>query len=127
MLPIPSDPNCEYRPSSTTSFLKRLSTYTLATYYNKPAAIDAVAATKCGWINEGKDRLICNICGISWVVIGREGMNKDAGMFIHGSAGQYSELTIIIANTLLEKQRAQLVEAHKDGCPWKIRQCDREY
>lgn len=77
--PLPADPNCEYRPSSISSFLTRLSTYTLATYSNKPSAIDAVAATKCGWINEGKDRLVCTICGSSWVVVGREGMNKDAG------------------------------------------------
>lgn len=24
----------------------------------------------------------------------------------------------------MEKQRTQLVQNHKDGCPWKTRQCD---
>lgn len=31
------------------------------------------------------------------------------------------------ANALVEKQRTSLVEAHKHGCPWKTRQCDREF
>ncbi|KAI0787850.1 C3HC zinc finger-like-domain-containing protein [Fomes fomentarius] len=96
----------DYRPSSTASFFNRLSTYKLSTYGNKPRAIDAVAASKCGWINDGKDRLLCGICGVSWVLAGRDGMTREA------------------ANTLVEKQRAQLVGAHKDGCPWKTRQCD---
>ncbi|RPD75284.1 zf-C3HC-domain-containing protein [Lentinus tigrinus ALCF2SS1-7] len=96
----------DYRPSSTFSFLSRLSTYKLSTYGNKPAVIDTVAAAKCGWINDGKDRLVCGLCGVSWVVAGRDGMTREA------------------ANALVEKQRAQLVENHKDGCPWKTRQCD---
>ncbi|KAF9496801.1 zf-C3HC-domain-containing protein [Pleurotus eryngii] len=96
----------EYRPSSTPSFLSRLATFKLTTYANKPTPIDAVAAAKCGWINDGKDRLVCGLCGVSWVVAEREGMSRDA------------------ANALVEKQRNQLVQSHKDGCPWKTRQCD---
>ncbi|OBZ72050.1 hypothetical protein A0H81_07767 [Grifola frondosa] len=96
----------DYRPSSTASFLTRLATYKLSTYANKPPAIDAVAAAKCGWVNDGKDRLLCGICGVSWVVAGKDGMSRDA------------------ANTLVEKQRVSLVDMHKNGCPWKTRQCD---
>ncbi|KAH7915637.1 zf-C3HC-domain-containing protein [Hygrophoropsis aurantiaca] len=103
---LPPHSASDYRPSSTQSFLSRLSTYKLSTYANKPTAIDAVAAAKCGWINDGKDRLLCGICGVSWVVAGRDGMNRDA------------------ANTLVEKQRLSLVEAHKAGCPWRTKQCD---
>lgn len=84
---MPSTPNLaasrstsEYRPSSMQSFLSRLGTFKLTTYANKPPAIDAVAAAKCGWINNGKDRLVCGMCDISWVVGGREGMSRDAGM-----------------------------------------------
>ncbi|KAL4248038.1 hypothetical protein ABKN59_002366 [Abortiporus biennis] len=98
--------NAEYRPSSTQSFLTRLATFKLTTYANKPPAIDAVAASKCGWVNDGKDRLVCGICDASWVVAGKEGMSRDA------------------ANALIDKQKAQLVDMHKDGCPWKTRQCD---
>ncbi|PPR03670.1 hypothetical protein CVT24_007791 [Panaeolus cyanescens] len=99
-------PTAEYRPSSLPSFLSRLATYKLTTYANKPPQLDAVAASKCGWINEGKDRLLCGLCNASWVVAGREGLSRDA------------------ANALVEKQRVSLVEAHKQGCPWKTRQCD---
>ncbi|KAA1467599.1 zf-C3HC-domain-containing protein [Dentipellis sp. KUC8613] len=102
----PGGPSSEYRPSSTASFLARLSTFKLNTYSNKPHPINAVAASKCGWINDGKDRLVCGICNASWVLAGREGMSRDA------------------ANALVEKQRVQLVDMHKDGCPWKTRQCD---
>ncbi|EIW57429.1 zf-C3HC-domain-containing protein [Trametes versicolor FP-101664 SS1] len=103
---VTSPSTSDYRPSSTASFLARLSTYKLSTYGNKPPAIDAVAASKCGWINDGKDRLVCGLCGVSWVVGNRDGMTREA------------------ANALVEKQRVQLIEAHKEGCPWKTRQCD---
>ncbi|KAK7033034.1 C3HC zinc finger-like-domain-containing protein [Favolaschia claudopus] len=104
--PPPLPPTAEYRPSSVPSFLARLATFKLATYANKPQQIDAVAAAKCGWTNDGKDRLVCGLCTVSWVLAGREGMTRDA------------------ANALVEKQRIQLVDAHKNGCPWKTRQCD---
>ncbi|KAK0469928.1 zf-C3HC-domain-containing protein [Desarmillaria tabescens] len=96
----------EYRPSSISSFLSRLSTFKLSTYSNKPPAIDAVAASKCGWVNDGKDRLVCGVCTSSWVVASKEGMSRDA------------------ANALIEKQKVQLVDAHKPGCPWRMKQCD---
>ena len=70
-----------YRPSSTSSFLQRLATYKLTTYANKPPAIDAVAAAKCGWVNDGRDRLVCGICNVSWVVASTAGLNRDAGAF----------------------------------------------
>ncbi|KAG7096718.1 hypothetical protein E1B28_004132 [Marasmius oreades] len=102
----PSGPLADYRPSSIPSFLSRLSTFKLSTYANKPPQIDAVAASKCGWVNDGKDRLMCGICGVSWVLAGKEGMSREA------------------ANALIEKQRVSLVESHKSGCPWRTRQCD---
>lgn len=76
----PAAPGSDYRPSSTGSFISRLATFKLTTYANKPAAIDAVAAAKCGWTNEGKDRLMCGICTASWVVANTTGMSRDAGM-----------------------------------------------
>jgi len=102
----PAYPASEYRPSSTDSFLSRLATYKITTYANKPPQVDAVAAARCGWINDGKDRLVCGICDVSWVLAGRQGMNKDA------------------ASALVERQRVSLVEMHKNGCPWKARQCE---
>ncbi|KAH0833240.1 C3HC zinc finger-like-domain-containing protein [Lanmaoa asiatica] len=103
---LPTHPLSEYRPSSTDSFLTRLATYKITTYANKPPQIDAVAAAKCGWVNNGKDRLVCGMCDVSWVLARREGMSKDA------------------ASALVEKQRVYLVEMHKNGCPWKARQCE---
>ncbi|KAL1660892.1 C3HC zinc finger-like-domain-containing protein [Schizophyllum commune] len=99
-------PHAAYRPSSVTSFLERLATFKIATYSGKPKCLEASAAAAAGWINDGKDRLVCGICNASWVVAGREGLSRDA------------------ANALVEKQRASLVDAHKDGCPWRKQQCD---
>lgn len=122
----------EYRPSSTQSLLERLATYKLNTYANKPPAIDALAAAKCGWVNDGKDRLVCGICRASWVLAGREGMNRDAGTPRNNDLRVKSEFGLIsrrlfVANALVEKQRIQLVDMHKDGCPWKKRQCDGRF
>ncbi|KAF9061424.1 C3HC zinc finger-like-domain-containing protein [Rhodocollybia butyracea] len=102
----PLSPLADYRPSSIQSFLGRLDTFKLATYANKPTSLDAVAAAKCGWVNDGKDRLVCGICSTSWVVAGKEGMTRDAAL------------------ALIEKQRVSLVQAHKHGCPWRTRQCE---
>ncbi|KAF8591049.1 zf-C3HC-domain-containing protein [Ramaria rubella] len=97
----------EYSPGSTDAFLQRLSTFNLSTYPSKPPQIDAVAASKNGWINEGgKDRLFCAICKVGWVIAGRDGLNREA------------------ANALVEKQKQAFIDMHKEGCPWRVRQCD---
>ncbi|GJJ08229.1 hypothetical protein Clacol_002438 [Clathrus columnatus] len=97
----------EYSPSSTEAFLERLSTFNVSTYPSKPQPIDAVAAAMAGWINEGgRNRLLCSICQVGWIVGGRDGMGKEA------------------AETLVEKQAAHLITNHKEGCPWRTRQCD---
>ncbi|KAG8897466.1 hypothetical protein FRC00_004224 [Tulasnella sp. 408] len=96
-----------YRPESSEDFLARLATYRITTYRDKPAEIDAVAAAKAGWVNDGKERLVCGYCTSSWVLASTAGMtSRDA------------------ANTLVEKQRVGLVSNHKDFCPWKKAQCD---
>lgn len=101
-----SAPSKEYSTTSVTLFLNRLATFKLATYANQPSQLDAAAAARCGWINNGKNRLLCEICGASWVVASREGMSWEA------------------ASALVEKQKGQLVSQHKNLCPWKDRQCD---
>lgn len=87
-IPTPLPSAAEYRPSSIPSFLSRLATFKLTTYANKPPSIDAVSASKSGWINDGKDRLVCGICKVSWVVVGRDGMTKDAGRKAGFDCGQ---------------------------------------
>ncbi|CAE6381908.1 unnamed protein product [Rhizoctonia solani] len=96
-----------YRPSSASDFLERLSTFKLSTYRDKPAAIDAVAAARCGWRNEGgRDRLACNVCGSAWIVGNATGMTREA------------------ASALIARHVTSLVQNHKNSCPWRLRQCD---
>ena len=90
----------EYRPSSIVSFLSRLSTFKLSSYANKPLLIDAVAASKCGWMNTGKDRLACGICGASWVVAGRDGMSRDAGKLV-------SCYLFVVLNSIFKSERSR--------------------
>ncbi|KAN0132964.1 hypothetical protein V8E53_009329, partial [Lactarius tabidus] len=106
--PMGSSPTAsyEYRLSSTQNLLERLATYKLNTFANQLSAIDAITTAKYGRANDGKDRLVCGICKVSRVFAGREGINRDA------------------ASLLVEKQRVQSIEMHKDGCPWKKRRCD---
>lgn len=99
-----------YRPESSEDFLARLATFKITTYRDKPPEIDAVAAAKAGWVNDGKERLVCGYCTSSWVLATTSGMtSRDA------------------ATTLVEKQRVGLVSNHKDFCPWKKAQCDGEF
>ncbi|KAF8339592.1 C3HC zinc finger-like-domain-containing protein [Cantharellus anzutake] len=95
-----------YRPTSTPDFLNRLSTFKLSTYRDKPRPINAVAAAKCGWKNDGQNRLVCENCNAAWVVGQTTGMSRDA------------------ANALIERQKASMVTGHKESCPWRKRQCD---
>ncbi|KDQ19302.1 hypothetical protein BOTBODRAFT_51734 [Botryobasidium botryosum FD-172 SS1] len=104
--PLPLSSKPPYRPSSSSDFLTRLATFKFTTYRDKPAVIDAAAASRCGWKNDGKDRLVCDNCGNAWVVAGTGGLGRDA------------------ANTLVERQKAALVTSHKDTCPWRKRQCE---
>ncbi|KAI6102159.1 hypothetical protein F5141DRAFT_1217742 [Pisolithus sp. B1] len=82
----------------------------LATYANKPSQIDAFAVAKCGWINDGKDRLESVIAA-----------EQDISSFQCWAASLCARFS---ANDLVEKQRNSLVEMHKEGCPWKTKQCD---
>lgn len=69
-----------YRPTSAPDFLARLSTFKLTTYRDKPRPTDAVYAARCGWKNDGIDRLVCESCSATWVVASVIGMSREAGM-----------------------------------------------
>ncbi|CCO28945.1 hypothetical protein BN14_02945 [Rhizoctonia solani AG-1 IB] len=87
-----------YRPASASDFLERLSTFKLSTYRDKPTSIDAVAAARCGWRNEGgKDRLACNCNCIN---------------------------PFTSASALVARHVTSLIQNHKNSCPWRLRQCD---
>ncbi|KAF8311966.1 hypothetical protein DL93DRAFT_2082617 [Clavulina sp. PMI_390] len=97
-----------FRPTSASDFLARLSTFKLATYRDKPRAIDAVFAARCGWRNDGVDRLVCEWCLATWIVGTTAGLSRDA------------------ANTLVERHRVAMTASHKENCPWRTRQCEGE-
>jgi hypothetical protein len=95
-----------FRPDSTADFLARLSTFKLSTYRNKPEEVNAVAAAKAGWVNEGKDRLTCGYCSASWILASTQGMTTDA------------------AHALTQRHKQNLINSHKENCPWRKTQCD---
>lgn len=117
-----------YRPSSAPDFIERLSTFKLSTYRDKPAAIDAVAAARCGWRNEGgKDRLACNVCGAAWIVGNTTGMTREAGeLYLLCSIMTLPLTCLTSASALVARHVASLVQGHKTSCPWRLRQCDRK-
>jgi C3HC zinc finger-like len=68
-----------YRPSSLPSLLARLETFRLSTFGSKPAPIDSLPCALAGWVNEGKERLVCGICKGSWVMASVYGLKSGAG------------------------------------------------
>lgn len=96
-----------YDPDSREEFLKRLQTFKLITYSPKPTEIDAVAAARCGWFNEGgKESLTCKSCKVVWTMPSLHNVSKD----------QLSET--------ITKHQAMLVDQHKLSCPWRVRQAE---
>ena len=128
--PLPLSSRPPYRPTSTVDFLARLATFKLATYRDKSRGTDAVAASRCGWKNDGQDRLVCDNCSAAWVVGSTAGMGRDAGKYVlwcvRRSPTDDQWHSFQTAKTLTERQRAAMVTTHKESCPWRKRQCDGE-
>lgn len=102
----PAKKYATYDPDSRADFLARLQTFKLVTYSSKPSQIDAVAAARCGWFNEGKEQLTCKTCKVTWTMPPRPMSNKE-------------ELA-----SLVSQQQAMLVDQHSTSCPWKVRQSE---
>lgn len=84
-----------YDPDSRADFLSRLQTFKLVSYTSKPPQIDAVAAARYGWFNEGtlapfaffgmegvkcrigKERLVCRTCNVAWTMPPRSTSHKE--------------------------------------------------
>lgn len=60
-------------PTSQSALKKRLATFKIASYSEKPQAIDTLAAARHGWSNmkQGeRERLFCEACKALWKVPG---------------------------------------------------------
>jgi hypothetical protein len=51
-----------YRPWSRADFMKRLESYKVSTWFDKPEALSPVVCARWGWINEQTDQLHCTTC-----------------------------------------------------------------
>jgi hypothetical protein len=68
-----------FQPFSSTAFYSRLSTFHLPTF--TASLFPASSAATCGWINKGRERLLCEECKGAWVVPDTKGLNGKAGQF----------------------------------------------
>ncbi|KAF8266698.1 hypothetical protein EI94DRAFT_1802757 [Lactarius quietus] len=89
-------------------------------YANKPSAIDAVAAAKCGWVKDGKDRLMNHDAGTS-----RSNCLEAQGRFKH-LVPLRSEQAFSWRSNAAYSGTAEWIDMHKDGCPWIKRQCNAD-
>ncbi|KZT52208.1 hypothetical protein CALCODRAFT_502559 [Calocera cornea HHB12733] len=105
-LPEPVLPEVPYRPYSFDDFMRRLSTFKLLTYREQREGLDAPSAARCGWVNDGKNRLRCEWCKEAWVVQGEKGQSREE------------------AEALYAKQKQLLIDSHRASCPWHILQCE---
>lgn len=95
-------------PSSLPGLMTRLATYRMATYNDKPASIDALAAARHGWSNtKEKERLQCHVCQSAWKV-------------------EYEYARLANTEQLLNITR-RFIEEHKSSCPWRTRHCSGSY
>lgn len=114
LLPVSLDPTAPaisarqteglpFSPNSTTSYRSRLLTFTLPTYSSKPHSLRPQNVARYGWGNSGRERLHCEQCGSGWII---KGLNDPS--------------LAKARKRLVELYEEQLVEAHKQGCPWRI-------
>ncbi|KZP00508.1 zf-C3HC-domain-containing protein [Calocera viscosa TUFC12733] len=105
-LPEPVLPDVPYRPYSYDDFMRRLSTFKLFTYREQREGLDPPSVARCGWVNDGKNRLRCEWCKETWVVQGEKSQSREE------------------AEVLYAKQKQLLIDSHRASCPWRILQCD---
>jgi hypothetical protein len=87
----------DYDPDSRIDFLTRLHTYKLMTYSSKPPEIDSVAASRCGWRNDGgKESLHCRTCAVSWAMP----VNDNDSTFTRLVVEQSPKLSLDLRRTL---------------------------
>ena len=52
------------RPWNYSDFLERLSSFTSMSWFAKPSLISALECARCGWVNDGQDKLTCTFCKV---------------------------------------------------------------
>ncbi|CDZ97543.1 Zinc finger, C3HC-like [Phaffia rhodozyma] len=93
-----------FLPFSLAAYTARLSTYTLLSFSSP--AFTPQDASIFGWINKGRNRLVCASCQAAWVVSSFKGLGDKP------------------ASRLKERMRRELLEAHTKPCPWRTSQTD---
>lgn len=103
--PIPALPLSRiYAPFSALSLLSRLMTFQPYTYTPQhPPSLSPVRAAMKGWVNEGREGLKCDVCGVRWGLGGLEEV-QDEGM----------------RSKLGERLAKGFEERHEKNCAWRI-------
>lgn len=104
-----------YRPFSLSLLLKRLSTFSISTYSNKPDSVrllSPLGMAMLGWSHgqdQARDEVQCDTCAVRWKVeVPAVGTKED----------QEREW---------EKIEQCIQTRHEAWCPWRIRSCSREF
>lgn len=99
-LPLPKT----YAPFSALSLLSRLLTFQPYTYFPQyPSGLSPVRAAMKGWVNEGREGLICEVCGEKWGLGGLQDVKNEE-----------------MRSKLGEKLAKGFEERHKNNCAWRI-------
>ena len=102
--PSPSSPASSAafcRPYSHESFLQRVSSFSISTWFAKPASISALQCARYGWTNTAVDMLSCPSCAQSLCCRIDPQLNEAS------------------AESLGQRYAQQLTSAHLDLCVWK--------
>ena len=112
---LPSSPQTlapdSYTPNSLPSLLDRLSSYRLTSYSPlKPFTISPLECALHGWTNTGKERLTCQTC-------------KKSIVLLPPTTGSWNDSI----GKAMREEYEKLVgkKGHEENCPWGLRPCSK--
>lgn len=110
--PIPPIPSSStYAPFSPLPLLARLRSFEISSWSPYiPFPLDSVQAALYGWVNEGRDTLLCGVCGAKWDLGGVAEIRDE-------------RVRIEVARRLV----GGLGNKHRKDCSWRVRRSPGEF
>lgn len=99
--PSPTKGSREVQPWNQDHFFKRVQSFSVVNWFNKPEEISALEVARCGWICTGVDTLKCQHCGsmLKWKASAK--LNRESVKLL---AGQF---------------KINLLATHSASCTWR--------
>lgn len=91
------------RPDSVEDYLRRLGTFRVPLWFNRPLALSPIECARRGWVCVAFDAIVCEVCGASV----RVEKAADGGWLVDGERTEAKHLAAAVAR------------CHSVFCPWR--------